>query len=90
MKILAMYDISCDKKRTKVEKLLSSYGYRVNYSVFEIECSTSQYRQILQRLLELTAKEDNVRIYPLTADVLKRSFRLHHDKGPFDAQELYF
>ena len=90
MKILAMYDITCDKKRTKVEKLLSSYGYRVNYSVFEIECSASQYRRVIEELLRLTSKEDNVRIYPLTADTLKRSFRLHHHKGPFDAQELYF
>ena len=37
--ILISYDISDDKKRTKFAKYLSRFGYRLQYSVFEIENS---------------------------------------------------
>ena len=86
---LIMYDISDDKKRARVEKLLSSYGVRVNYSVFELDIARSTFKKILAKLHELTSKEDNVRIYILTKEVVDRSFTLHHDKGIFD-EEYYF
>lgn len=34
--ILISYDIKNDKLRTKFAKFISKYGYRVQYSVFEI------------------------------------------------------
>ena len=37
MKYLVTYDIINDKKRTKLSDLLETYGYRVNYSVFELD-----------------------------------------------------
>jgi CRISPR-associated protein Cas1 len=37
MYLLVTYDIVSDKRRRKVDKLLSEYGFRVNYSVFELE-----------------------------------------------------
>ncbi len=85
-----MYDISCDRKRTKVEKLLSSYGVRVNYSVFEIRTTKSKFFKIVEDLTTLTSKEDNIRVYILNKDVLKKSFVLHHNKGVFEDEELYF
>ncbi|SMC09191.1 CRISPR-associated endonuclease Cas2 [Nitratiruptor tergarcus] len=90
MNTLIMYDISCDKKRNKVEKLLSSYGYRVNYSVFEISVPKHQFKKLLQNLIKLTSKEDNVRVYILTKEVLKKSFKLHSNEGIFTDEELYF
>ncbi|BCD68486.1 CRISPR-associated protein Cas2 [Nitratiruptor sp. YY09-18] len=85
-----MYDISCDKKRNRVEKLLSSYGYRVNYSVFEISISKAKYKKLIQNLKDLTSKKDNVRVYILTKEVIKKSFRLHSHEGIFNNEELYF
>ena len=90
MEILIMYDISDDRKRTKVEKLLASYGVRVNYSVFEIATSKPKFKHLLADLARLTDKEDNIRIYILNKEVLKKSFVLHHDKGVFADEELYF
>ncbi len=90
MNLLITYDISDDKKRRKVEKLLSSYGYRVNYSVFEIEITKSTYTKLLAKLKELTNKEDNIRVYILNKEVLSKSFVLHHNIGIFDDKEIYF
>ena len=90
MNLLITYDISDDKKRRKVEKLLSSYGYRANYSVFEIETRKSQYKKIINKLKELTSKEDNIRVYILNKEVLNKSFVLHQEVGIFDDKEIYF
>jgi len=90
MNLLITYDISDDKKRRKVEKLLSSYGYRANYSVFEIETTKSQYKKIINKLKELTSKEDNIRVYILNKEVLNKSFVLHQEVGIFDDKEIYF
>jgi len=90
MNLLITYDISDDKKRRKVEKLLSSYGYRANYSVFEIETGKTQYKKIINKLKELTSKEDNIRVYILNKEVLNKSFVLHQEVGIFDDKEIYF
>ena len=37
--ILVSYDISNDKVRTKFAKFLSKFGFRLQYSVFEIHNS---------------------------------------------------
>lgn len=37
--LLVSYDISDDKLRTKFSKFLSKFGYRMQYSVFQIENS---------------------------------------------------
>jgi CRISPR-associated protein Cas2 len=37
MKYVVTYDISNDKRRTKLATLLDKYGIRVNYSVYECE-----------------------------------------------------
>ena len=90
MEILIMYDISCDKKRAKVEKILSSYGVRVNYSVFEMVISKPNLSKIVKELTDITSKEDSIRIYILNKDVLKKSFVLHSNSGIFEDEELYF
>jgi len=84
-----MYDISENKRRNKVQKLLESYGYRVNYSVFEITLSETKLNTILLKLKEIAKKEDNIRVYILNKDVIKKSFTLNGEEV-FNEQELYF
>jgi len=85
-----MYDISSDKKRRKVEKLLSSYGNRVNYSVFEIKTKKSKFNLLIKDLISITSKEDNIRVYILNSYVIKKSFILHSKNKVFEDEELYF
>ncbi len=66
------YDISCNKRRTKVHKLLSAYGEWLQYSLFECHLSRLQHLELNNKLQQLIADEDNVRLYPLCNGCLKR------------------
>lgn len=60
------YDISDDRRRRQVDKLLCGFGERVQWSVFECYLSLHRQQQLLaamRRLLDL--EEDSVRLYPL-------------------------
>lgn len=68
-KYLVSYDISNDKERNKIAKLLEEYGGRVQYSVFECSLTMEKYKELYQKLINLICfgedTEANVRIYPL-------------------------
>jgi len=49
--ILISYDIKKDKLRTKFSKFIKKYGYRVQYSVFEI---TNSKRMLNNIMLEIS------------------------------------
>lgn len=63
--ILIIYDIVCNKRRTKFVKLLESYGVRVQKSAFEAIITISQYNKLIQKIPMYIASEDNVRVYKL-------------------------
>lgn len=67
MLYLICYDISDDRRRTKVANLLLAYGWRVQRSVFEADLSDRQ-RQILERkaLKAIDPRQDQLRLYPLS------------------------
>jgi len=66
------YDLSSDKRRNKVHKILSGFGAWTQYSVFELFV-TDKEMVLLQSKLEkvLDAEKDSVRFYPLCASCLK-------------------
>ena len=45
MFVLITYDISDNKRRSKVEKLLLEVGYRVNLSVFECDIKKGEFKK---------------------------------------------
>jgi len=67
MLYLITYDISIDKRRTKLAKLLEGFGQRVQYSVFECDMEERQVSQLYRRLTRLLrpAEGDSLRIYKL-------------------------
>jgi CRISPR-associated protein Cas2 len=68
MFVLVSYDISEDKRRTKIHDILKSYGQRVQYSVFECNLTQTQYTKLRNRLSKLINNEtDNIRFYFLCA-----------------------
>lgn len=65
MKYVVSYDIENDKKRNKVSKILSEYGVRVQFSVFECKISKSEMKSLTGKLEELTKPNaDSVIFYP--------------------------
>ncbi|MCP4429188.1 MAG: CRISPR-associated endonuclease Cas2 [Chloroflexi bacterium] len=68
------YDISDDKRRRGVAKIMEGHGYRVQYSVFECDLTVKQLRQLQRRLRPLvkTKEMDSIRFYPLPADAVEK------------------
>lgn len=58
------YDISDDRRRTKVHKILSGFGRWTQYSLFECHLTPKQLLQLQHRLDRyLKPEEDSVRFY---------------------------
>lgn len=71
--ILVAYDISNDKRRTKLHNALLNFGTPVQYSVFEClldEAQEKEMRRAVKRVAR--GKTDSVRFYYLCAACLKR------------------
>lgn len=68
---VVVYDIPCDKRRQRVSDLLTGYGQRVQYSVFECFLSTAKYNELRSRLRKrIKSSEDSVRFYPLSSHTI--------------------
>jgi CRISPR-associated protein Cas2 len=66
------YDIVEDNRRQRIAKLLSTYGMRVQQSVFEVVLQEKEYEQLQRRLHKLLDRgEDQVRFYPLSGHCRK-------------------
>ena len=71
--ILITYDISDDKRRTKLHNTLLNFGTPVQYSVFEClldAAAEKKMRAAVKRVIR--PKKDSVRFYYLCAACLKR------------------
>lgn len=71
--ILVAYDISNDKRRTKLHNALLNHGTPVQYSVFEClltEEEEKAMRQAVRRIIR--PRRDHVRYYTLCADCVGR------------------
>ncbi len=64
MFITISYDITDDRRRTKLAKLLSNYGTRVQKSVFEFQLDDRQFLRLKRDIETLIDwEEDSVRYY---------------------------
>jgi CRISPR-associated protein Cas2 len=64
MFVVVSYDVAEDKRRTKIHKVLKSYGQWMQYSVFECDLTETQYTKLRARLAKLIKPEqDSVRFY---------------------------
>lgn len=68
------YDLSNNKLRNKVAKVLEGYGRRVQYSVFECCISKKQMEQLYGKLLPIMQQEPegNIRIYRICMNCEKQ------------------
>ncbi len=64
---IVSYDISDDRKRTRVAKILLDYGTRVQYSVFECNLDNNLLKKMTARVAKFVSEDDSLRIYTLCA-----------------------
>lgn len=65
--VLIIYDIVDHKRRSRMVKLLESYGNRVQKSAFEALLTVRQYNEVISRVSKIMDSEDNVRLYRLNS-----------------------
>ena len=64
MFLVISYDISEDRRRTRIHKILKSYGQWMQFSLFECELTDVQYAKLRSRLSKLIKlSEDSIRFY---------------------------
>jgi len=76
--VVVAYDIVDDTRREAVASLLSGYGPRVQLSVFECQVRSQTELQSLRAQLRalIDPLEDQVRIYPTTAQTFSQRYIL--------------
>ena len=67
------YDITSDRRRNKVYKILSGFGKWTQYSLFECFLSKKEMALLRSKLAKhLVADQDSVRFYPICANCLEK------------------
>ncbi|MFH0822532.1 MAG: CRISPR-associated endonuclease Cas2 [Pseudomonadota bacterium] len=70
--VVVCYDIVDDKRRTRLAKLLTSFGERVQKSVFECRIDDRRYLKLKAEIEKLIDwEEDGVRYYQLCKGCLR-------------------
>lgn len=66
MLYLVAYDISNDRRRTRIHKTLCGFGQWTQYSFFECFLTDKEYITLRHRLDRMiNVREDNIRFYPI-------------------------
>ncbi len=69
MRIVFCYDISDDKRRTRLRKTLLRFGTPVQWSVFECDLTSAQFAEMRKAVKAvIQRKTDNVRYYELCGE----------------------
>jgi CRISPR-associated protein Cas2 len=72
--VLVVYDISSDKRRTKLHNKLLDYGTPVQYSVFECSLEKAELDRMKAAVMRVVRpKKDRVRFYHLCARCLEKT-----------------
>ena len=75
--VVIAYDIVSNKRRDKISDILSAYGRRVNYSVFECFLKERDLQELKDKIgKEVKKSEDIVLYYYLCRDCVKKIERV--------------
>ena len=72
--VVVVYDISNDKRRTRLHNALLNYGTPVQYSVFECLLESKQLEKMKQAVAQvIRPRKDRVRYYHLCQQCLAKT-----------------
>jgi CRISPR-associated protein Cas2 len=63
--VLIIYDITDNKTRLKLSKMLLGYGFRIQKSAFEAVIPKRKYRELLERLPAYVTATDSIKVYKI-------------------------
>ncbi len=85
--VLVMYDISDDKCRRKMVKLLNAFGSRVQQFVFECKLDRKQTDKLIKMVDNFYCDEDLIRIYRLNKNVQTNIYGMMLEE---EVEDYYF
>lgn len=62
-----VYDVSDDKERRRVDRILTGFGFRVQKSVFECRLGRGDKAQLLAQLEQLKLQTGSIKLYRVYA-----------------------
>jgi CRISPR-associated endonuclease Cas2 len=68
---LAVYDVTIDRERNRVAKLLEGYGMRIQKSDFEIRLTREQRESVLEAVERLALESGWVAFYRIDEDAAR-------------------
>ena len=88
--VIVAYDITDDKRRRQLVKLLKGFGVRTQYSFFECLLSDAQLVKLKQGIRAIVSKdEDRVGIMHVCAPCFSRIFRIgYRPPAMFDETDV--
>ena len=76
---LVAYDIVDDKRRTRLANLLLSYGYRLQFSLFQVDAKASRMEKLYREVDDIIVKaEDSVLFIDLGPVHMAISSKIRH------------
>ncbi len=76
MRFIVCYDVSDNKKRNKLSKLLKAFGIRTQYSVFEIETSKATILKLIDEVEQIIDEIDKFFVYTVDESKIKNLVRI--------------
>lgn len=83
MRFLICYDVTDDSLRSKIVKVLESYGSRIQYSVFEFNLNPAKIKEMKYKLIKrklLDKKRMSFSLYQLCENCYKKVERYGENK----------
>lgn len=85
---LIAYDITDDRRRRLIVKLLMNYAYRIQFSIFEFTATESIAQKIYEKVKRIIEEnEDSVSIYELCSEDWNKRIRLGVNKEEINIYE---
>ena len=81
------YDVSCDKRRRRIARLLEEEASRVQYSVFESRLGPKALKRLVTKVEAHLGKGDSLRVYTVGrsgerhCEVYGSGVPIEHDAG---------
>lgn len=62
---VAAYDVTDDRRRNRVARVLTEFGHRVQLSVFVVDVAPDDLPDLRRRVGEVLAREDQFDLFPV-------------------------
>ncbi len=92
MRGIICYDLTDNKQRNRLVKILSKYGSRIQYSVFQFNLDKQTWKKLIQSLVDrnFTDGIHNIIIIPITDSDHSKIINLGEVFIPFDYETVIY